>query len=397
VTIRNWLASDHARQRLQHRALAAMTAAIAFAVTPSTAAAASTPAPAPASTVWLCRPGLAHNPCATNLTATVVSANGSRSVQHATPASNPPIGCFYVYPTVSAQATTNADLTIDAEETAIAENQASRFSSACRVFAPMYRQVTLHAINTGTAIQAGAAAVAYTSLLASWQDYLAHDNHGRGVVFIGHSQGAALLIALLRREIDPNPTLRRRVVSALLLGGNVTVAAGRDVGGDFQNLPACHATNQTGCVVAYSSFDHTPPADSLFGRVGQGVSTLAPGSTSGALQVLCVNPASLTGGSGDLEPYFSTKPFPGPLGQYDHPQATLPTPWVTFPKLYTSQREQSGGATWLQINAIGGSGDARPRITDALGPTWGLHLGDVNLALGNLVSLVQRQGAAYHR
>src|ERR1019366_6511244 len=212
-----------------------------------------------------------------------------------------------------------------------------------------------------------------------------------------HDNGISFLLTGRIVTFDPNPTLRRRVVSALLLGGNVTVAAGRDVGGDFQNLPACHATNQTGCVVAYSSFDHTPPAASLFGRVGGAVSTLAPGSTSGALQVLCVNPASLTGGSGDLVPYFSTKPFPGPLGQYDHPQATLPTPWVTFPKLYTSQREQSGGATWLQINAIGGSGDARPRITDALGPTWGLHLGDVNLALGNLVSLVQRQGAAYHR
>jgi Protein of unknown function (DUF3089) len=380
---------------LRHSVLAAITAAIAFAVTPGTAAAA--PTHAPASTVWLCRPGLAHNPCATNLTATIVSTNGSRSVQHAAPATNPRVDCFYVYPTVSAQATTNADLTIDAEETAIAENQAARFSSACRVFAPMYRQLTLHAISTGTATQPGAAAIAYTSVLADWQDYLAHDNHGRGVVFIGHSQGAALLRALLRREIDPNPTLRRRVVSAVLLGGNVTVAAGRDIGGDFQNLPACHATSQTGCVVAYSTFDHTPPADSLFGRVGQGVSTLVPGQDSAALQVLCVNPASITGGSGDLEPYFSTEPFHGPLGQYDHSPATLPTPWVTFPKLYSSQCEHSGGATWLQINDIGGTGDARPRVTDALGPTWGLHLGDVNLALGNLVSLVQHQGAAYHR
>jgi hypothetical protein len=32
-----------------------------------------------------------------------------------------------------------------------------------------------------------------------------------------------------------------------------------------------------------------------------------------------------------------------------------------------------------------------------IGPTWGLHLVDVNIALGNLVSLVGREGVAYAR
>jgi hypothetical protein len=30
-------------------------------------------------------------------------------------------------------------------------------------------------------------------------------------------------------------------------------------------------------------------------------------------------------------------------------------------------------------------------------PTWGLHLMDANIALGNLVGLVRTQGAAYTR
>jgi hypothetical protein len=34
-------------------------------------------------------------------------------------------------------------------------------------------------------------------------------------------------------------------------------------------------------------------------------------------------------------------------------------------------------------------------VTQSLGPTWGLHLDDVNLALGNLVSLVKSQAKAY--
>ena len=34
-------------------------------------------------------------------------------------------------------------------------------------------------------------------------------------------------------------------------------------------------------------------------------------------------------------------------------------------------------------------------VSERLGPTWGYHLDDVNLALGNLVDDVRRQVAAY--
>ena len=46
----------------------------------------------------------------------------------------------------------------------------------------------------------------------------AHYNDGRGIVFIGHSQGASILIALLKRGVDAKPAVRRRLVSALLRG-----------------------------------------------------------------------------------------------------------------------------------------------------------------------------------
>jgi hypothetical protein len=34
-------------------------------------------------------------------------------------------------------------------------------------------------------------------------------------------------------------------------------------------------------------------------------------------------------------------------------------------------------------------------VTQQLGPVWGLHLVDVNLSLGNFVSLVATQAKAY--
>ena len=63
-------------------------------------------------------------------------------------------------------------------------------------------------------------------MLAAWRDYLAHDNHGRGVVLIGHSQGAYVLKHLVKTVIDRSPAERRLLVSAILLGGQVLEANG---------------------------------------------------------------------------------------------------------------------------------------------------------------------------
>lgn len=348
---------------------------------------------APSNTVWLCRPGLADNPCESDLTTTVISADGSTTTEAAAPAEDPPIDCFYVYPTVSGQQTENANLDIDPEEKAVAVHQAARFSQVCKVYAPMYRQLTLKAI--GGEVTAEAGALAYGDVLSAWQDYLAHYNDGRGVVFIGHSQGTMMLTRLIASEIDPNPDVLRHLVSALLIGGNVTVAVGQDVGGDFQNVPACRSADQTGCVVAYSTFNEPPPPDASFGRVGVGPSSGQP--ITGDLEVLCVNPASLSGGTGPLQPYFSSSPLPGALGELIGTArvAAVPTAWVTYPGLYTGHCESSGGADWLQVDTTNIAGDQRPVVSQTLGPTWGLHLADISVALGNLVDLVRQQAAAY--
>src|SRR5262249_36428025 len=190
-------------------------------------------------TVWLCRPGERDNPCLSDLTTTIVGPHQTTRLERAVPAANPPIDCFYVYPTISGERTINADLTIGFRERAVALTQAARFSQVCRVYAPVYRQITLSALNHPGRIRLRHELIAYRSLPEASRTYLAHYNEGRGIAFIGHSQGVVLLIRLLQHHLDGSPSLRRRLVSALLLGGNVTVARGRNARGDFRHIPAC--------------------------------------------------------------------------------------------------------------------------------------------------------------
>jgi hypothetical protein len=207
-----------------------------------------------------------------------------------------------------------------------------------------------------------------------------------------------MLRLLLKKEIDQSPSERRLLVSAYLMGGNVSVPEGQVAGGDFQNVPACQSAGQTGCVVAYSSFLNEPPPYTLFGVVNGPVSTLGGGPASGEhLQVMCVNPALLTqnGQSGPLLPYESTTPAPGSFLGAFWQTPSAPTPWVSTPGQYTAQCAHSGDRTWLQVTNIGPEGDARLQLAETLGASFGLHLYDINIALGNLVSLAAVQSVAY--
>jgi hypothetical protein len=343
----------------------------------------------PSDTVWLCQPGQVGDPCTYNPASTTVTADGSTSVTPSSaPATSSKFDCFYVYGTVSKQVTDNANLKVQKAEIDTAVAEASRFSQVCRVWAPMYRQRTVASLAKGLGGDPTADEVAYQSFLSGWKDYLAHDNDGRPIILIGHSQGAAMLIRLLRNQFDSSARLRKLLVSAIILGGNVQVATGKTVGGSFRHIPTCTSPRETGCVIAYSTFGTTPPSTSNFGRPGQGVSLQSDQTASAGQQVACVNPVTFSSATGPLLPYFPsvTSAVPG---------VTVTTPWVAFPGLYTARCVSRSGATWLQVTPTAVPGDPRPLVAASLGPDWGYHLDDVNLALGNLVSDVAREEAAY--
>jgi hypothetical protein len=265
----------------------------------------------------------------------------------------------------------------------------------------MYRQATLTALRasqSGNPISVDRG-LAYNDVKDAWDHYLAHDNHGRGVALIGHSQGSLVLAELVSKEIDGKP-IQSRILSVILAGYRLQVPVGKDVGGDFKSIPLCHSAGQLGCAINFASFraDRPPPADAkMFGA------SAGPG-----LQAACVNPAALGGGSGPLHAYLASGTEPPVIADDVRPRAwtrppkPISTPFVEMPGLLSAECRNNGSHNYLAITIHPSQGGARTDaitgdvvVNGRLLADWGLHRVDMNLAMGNLIEIVREQGRAY--
>jgi hypothetical protein len=363
----------------------------AAALTAASPLCAQTPAPSPApdyasSSNWLCLPGRA-DVCSKPLATTALNPNGYGSTGQSDVAKDPPLDCFYVYPTVSRDQGLNSDLS-PSEEMGAAQAQFARFAGVCRTFAPLYRQMTLGAVaaySAGTDISA-AAALAYIDVLHSWRNYIATRNDGRPFVLVGHSQGSLMLQMLIAREIEANPAVAARMKLAILPGFNVVVPQSRLVGGTFKKTPLCSSPGETGCVIAYSSFreKNIPPVGAIFGIADK------PGMTVG-----CVNPAR-PGATGwvPLDSYWysrSSLPVPGGPIVWSS-EGAPPSPYLRTEGLVSARCVNDGQRGYLSIRTNHKPGE---KWTDRIGgevgilnmflPGWGMHLSDMSEAQGDLI------------
>jgi pimeloyl-ACP methyl ester carboxylesterase len=230
---------------------------------------------------------------------------------------------------------------------------------------------------------------AYNDVERSFDAFLRRIGRHRAFALIGHSQGSYHLQRLIRRRIDTKPRLRKRMVSAILLGGDVTQRT-------FRHVPTCKRATQLHCVIAFSTFNETPPDDAIFGRGASRVADWLDLPNGPNLVTACTNPASLgRNRSAPLTSIVPTEPFaPGTLIAAGIAFLGLewPSPSTTFVQ---SEGAFTGRCTdhVLMIESQPGT----PVPNPSPNAQWGLHLADANIAQGDLVSVLRRQIRAYRR
>jgi hypothetical protein len=342
---------------------------------------------------WLCLPGRG-DVCSTPLPTTALNPNGYGSTGRSTVAKDPPLDCFYVYPTVSRDEGLNSDLNVDNSERGAAKVQFARFAGVCRTYAPIYRQMTLGAVAafaTGADI-AKPAMLAYADVANAWRAYLAKYNKGRPFVLIGHSQGSLMLQQIIKNEIEGKP-IAKQMKLAILPGYNLFVPVGKRAGGTLKSTPVCASPNEIGCVMTWVSFreKNAPPQGAIFGRAG-------PGMT-----VACTNPARP--GSTAWEPLDSywngnwSLPVPGGPIQWSS-EGAPPTEFLRTEGLVSAKCVNDGPLGYLSIRVNADPNDKRTdRVYGEVGmlgmfiPGWGMHLADVAEAQGDMIRRVEEISA----
>lgn len=333
--------------------------------------------------MWLCRPDRAPDACDSDLSATEWRADGTFASVGFEPDDSAPLDCFYVYPTVdlSFVAGQHTDLSDTSPMLDPLLSQAARLGSECRVFAPLYRQVTIGTFSAEPEIAAPLLESAYADVADAFEHFLGQWSRGRPFVLVGHSQGAQMLRRLVERRLETDEALLARMRLALLVGGDVVVPAGELIGGSFAKVPACSALHERGCVIAYRTYaeGYPPEPAARFATVGEG------------LEAACTNPVDPAAARGRTAgAYFPTSAVQ-PLF---FPSIALPPeitqPFALLPGFYSlGCAATAEGARYLEVRVDPEAGDARTNLVPfdsaLFSPGFlGLHVLDFNFAMDDL-------------
>lgn len=341
--------------------------------------------------LWACLPGNDPNECRADLTATEILKDGGRQSAPHVATSTPGFDCFYIYPTVATSGGgnmvdfSNIDVVLDPLRA-----QAARFNEVCEVYAPLYRQVSLTASSDAGVMTQGDPALAVGDVLRAFDEYLSKWNKGRNFVVLGHSQGTSMAVALLQRRIDNDPAVRSKLISAVLLGGQVRTPANARVGGTFANIPTCQTPGETGCAIAYVSYaKEAPPVP------GKGIF----GGETDAGVVACTEPAALAKNAGNYKgSYFAKKVANPAFASPGFLPADLTTPYMLYRDFFKATCVNQGGYSYLEVSVNKSADDLREnpgyRNPTLESTGWGMHLVDYNLELDDLIEAVRLQAAA---
>ncbi len=235
--------------------------------------------------LWLAQPGTSGEATARTL---------PQGAAHGTPVD---AAVFFIHPTSFASRTAWNDPLTDADARSHAVQyvraMASPFGDAAEIWAPRYRQATIGAFLTERPDAREALDLANGDVLAAFDWFVAHADRQRPIVLVGHSQGAYLLLRLLKERVAGTP-LAGRIAAVYVAGWPVSKRHDLAATG----LPACSGPAQAGCIMSWQSY--AEPASPPKIRPGYVAATALDGGNRLDASPLCTNP--LTGGAAASAP-----------------------------------------------------------------------------------------------
>jgi hypothetical protein len=167
------------------------------------------------------------------------------------------VDIFYVYPTLGFSTDTLnpavlADISRQEARDAAFSNQ--RFNHEVyagdeyNFFSPFYRQRTMNALTEGFENEEQIMQIPVSDITAAFQHYMTHYNGGRPFMLLGHSQGSAVLLELLKYNMSQ--AQYEQMIAVYLIGWQIT----REELDEFPDrlIPA-RGSNDTGVIIMYNS------------------------------------------------------------------------------------------------------------------------------------------------
>lgn len=166
---------------------------------------------------------------------------------------------FYVYPTLGSgregddgKPALLANVSLQEERDAAFGNQ--RFNrevyagEGFNFFAPFYRQLTMNAYIFGARELNQLMKIPVSDIQSAFEHYMKHHNNGRPFILLGHSQGSAVLLELLKHGMKPAHF--EQMVAAYLIGWQIT----REELDQFpERLKPAQGEDDTGVIILFNS------------------------------------------------------------------------------------------------------------------------------------------------